>query len=360
METAKHPPKLSIVIPVYNTRKYLEECVASVYRQEYEPKEVILVNDGSTDGTSQLCDSLAQKYGLNVIHKQNGGISSARNAGIREASGKYIIFMDSDDYWIGDAGLLTRMIARLEEKDVKGNFIYFNHVMFSDGTNQYRNKAFEYDDTINAIQDKTMRIKRLFSSGRVFGNANMFIADIRTVKENDLWFDEKITVWEDVDWSIRLLKHANDFYVENGVLYAYRQNVTSSLSNTKTEVKFYTVMKIIDRYIDQYYTGHNRKNDDPSLYMLGYLCHLYCIRISNVRQYPKEYHKKFLKELKTRTHLFNYALHPVSVMIARMTKIFGIGVTSRLLYNYRMVRAKIAKTYSYEKDVYGGDRSRIF
>lgn len=92
-------PLVSVVIPVYNVKKYLDECFASVVNQTYKNLEIILVNDGSTDGSGQLAETLADgDVRAKVIHKQNGGLSDARNTGLNLAKGKYVTFIDSDDY----------------------------------------------------------------------------------------------------------------------------------------------------------------------------------------------------------------------------------------------------------------------
>ena len=92
-------PLVSIIVPVYNILEYLPQCVRSVTAQTYENLEIFLVDDGSTDGTGQLCDSLAKEDArIRVFHKENGGSSSARNFGIERAHGAYLGFVDSDDY----------------------------------------------------------------------------------------------------------------------------------------------------------------------------------------------------------------------------------------------------------------------
>ena len=89
---------VSVVIPIYNVEKYLKQCINSVINQTYSNLEIILVNDGSPDNCGKICDEYAQKDSrIKVIHKENGGLSDARNAGISEAKGKYITFIDSDD-----------------------------------------------------------------------------------------------------------------------------------------------------------------------------------------------------------------------------------------------------------------------
>ena len=90
--------KLSIIIPVYRTQDTLERCLESILQQSFTDYEMILVDDGSDDGSPQLCDEYARKDArIRVIHKENGGLSDARNAGIRKARGEYITFVDSDD-----------------------------------------------------------------------------------------------------------------------------------------------------------------------------------------------------------------------------------------------------------------------
>lgn len=99
-------PTISIIVPVYNVEKYLEECVESVLSQTFTDYELLLIDDGSTDGSGVLCDQIAKRdTRVRVFHKTNGGSSSARNMGIDEAKGEWIIFLDSDDQWADKDGL---------------------------------------------------------------------------------------------------------------------------------------------------------------------------------------------------------------------------------------------------------------
>ena len=94
-----HNPMISVIVPVYNAEKYLKECIRSILNQTIQNLELILVNDGSTDGSGYICDEYINKDNrIKVIHKENGGVSSARNMGISEATGEYFTFVDSDDY----------------------------------------------------------------------------------------------------------------------------------------------------------------------------------------------------------------------------------------------------------------------
>ena len=95
--------KLSIIIPVYNVVRYIEPCLESIGRHDEEMVEVICVDDGSTDGSAETLDSLAERFDLKVIHQKNAGVSAARNRGLDEASGEWITFCDSDDAYVEGA-----------------------------------------------------------------------------------------------------------------------------------------------------------------------------------------------------------------------------------------------------------------
>ena len=111
--------KVTVVVPVYNVEKYLEECVRSLSAQTYRDIEILLVDDGSTDTSGALCDALAAEDArIRVIHKENGGAAGARNLGISEASGEYILFLDSDDWLDTDAIEVLVGIADEQKTDV--------------------------------------------------------------------------------------------------------------------------------------------------------------------------------------------------------------------------------------------------
>lgn len=117
--------KVTVVVPVYNTEKYLEQCVLSIMEQTYSAIEILLVDDGSTDGSPQLCDDIAKRdERIKVIHKENGGAATARNLGIDEAKGEYVMFVDSDD-WI-DKDTVGSLVGRADENQL--DVIRFNYV----------------------------------------------------------------------------------------------------------------------------------------------------------------------------------------------------------------------------------------
>lgn len=131
----KRTYKISMIVPVYNVKEYLPRCVESLTVQSWEDMEILLIDDGSTDGSGSLCDELAKKDGrIKVVHKENGGLVSAWKRGVREASGDYVSFVDSDD-WV-DETMLAEMGAHLSgssKEIISGDYV----IERDNGTRQY-------------------------------------------------------------------------------------------------------------------------------------------------------------------------------------------------------------------------------
>ena len=107
---------ISVIIPVYNTKKYLEQCIKSTLSQTYDNIEIILVDDGSTDGSGDICDKYAmENSNIQVVHKLNAGLGMARNTGLELVNGTYVAFLDSDDY------ISPHMIENLYKKILEEN-----------------------------------------------------------------------------------------------------------------------------------------------------------------------------------------------------------------------------------------------
>lgn len=157
--------KISIIIPAYNVQKYLNKCIESVIAQTYKKIEIILVDDGSTDESSKLCDIWASKDDrINVIHKKNGGLSEARNIGLDNSTGKFVMFIDSDDYIEPD------MVALLYNRAINDNsqmvLCNFNYV----------DESYQYMKQLNL----NLPLKDEIISKEEFLN--------RLVKDNKYWY----------------------------------------------------------------------------------------------------------------------------------------------------------------------------
>ena len=168
---------VSVIVPVYNVYNYLSKCVDSIVNQTYSNLEIILVDDGSTDGSSELCDEIAMKDSrIKVIHKENGGLSSARNAGIRVCKGDYIGFVDSDDWVEKD---MYQCLLEANENNQTGICcagrydVYDIDTNKTIGLNPYKNEVITSEialaklltwDTIDSSACDKLFLKELFSS----------------------------------------------------------------------------------------------------------------------------------------------------------------------------------------------------
>lgn len=149
---------VSLIIPVYNTEKYLDRCIDSVVNQTYNNLEIILVNDGSSDSSPKMCNTWAEKDSrIKVIHKENDGLANARNSGIKACSGDYVMFVDSDDYIDFDMVEFLLNLSLKYDADVSRCGFYLNY--------ENGRQTKEYDNVSIQILDRDQRIIELTTAG---------------------------------------------------------------------------------------------------------------------------------------------------------------------------------------------------
>lgn len=221
--------KFSIIIPVYKVEPYIQKCIAHVLNQSFADWELILVDDGSPDGCPQLCDEYANKDSrIKVIHKSNGGSSSARNAGLDVACGEYILFLDSDDYWC-DNGLLKGLNDR--SNMFNEDMILFGcKILHEDGTEEVTRGSYDLD--ILNEHDKAKALDRLYATGNMPGAAWIYCLKRAVVEQYGMRFTVGVTA-EDYEWIISSVVHANAIGAIEGVQYAYIKHSGSITSMVK-------------------------------------------------------------------------------------------------------------------------------
>lgn len=214
--------KVSVIIPIYKVEKYINQCINSVVNQTYKNIEIILVDDGSPDKCPNICDNYAKRdERIKVIHKENGGVSSARNAGIKMAVGNYGIFVDSDDYWSDENGL-ELLIKRLHQ--TQADILSFGYQKY-DEENRKTTSYFSEDITYNfKFGNKVKQLDELTKN-------NLYIASacnklIRMTLLQKTMFRQGVFS-EDVEWCARLMVKANSLDFVNQNLYCYRQHSES-------------------------------------------------------------------------------------------------------------------------------------
>ncbi len=224
--------KITVIIPVYQAEKYLAECVQSVREQSYEALEIILVDDGSRDASPRMCDEYAiSDARIKVIHKQNGGLSSARNAGIAAATGDYVLFLDSDDFW-NDRDAISRIVRRIQKTGAQ--VLNFSYIKFFEDTAEQQPYFQGIESMPQALQSRQQQWEHLFSHGLCIASAcNKLVK--RSLLTKDLQFRPGVYS-EDIEWCLRLFCRAEsmDFVCES--FYCYRQR-SGSISHTIDDKK---------------------------------------------------------------------------------------------------------------------------
>lgn len=207
-------PLISVVVPVYNVEKYLDRCIQSILCQTYSAIEIILVDDGSPDSCPIICDNYAKKFqNIVVIHKQNGGLSSARNAGMAKAKGDYIAFVDSDD-WISEDAYEYAMELMIK---YNADCIQFDYKMVSDLQIPKQPK-----EKIQIYYEKDILQYYLDSSTRTGSYSVWKCLFHRKLIENIRFREGKIN--EDVDYKYKAFQLCHCLAVSNQCKYFYFQS----------------------------------------------------------------------------------------------------------------------------------------
>ncbi len=315
---------ISVIIPVYNAQKYLKKCLDSVLSQTYTNYEVILVNDGSTDSSGSICDEYVSKYdSFTVIHKTNGGASTARNEGIRRATGEYIFFLDSDD-WIEECAL---------EKLIKTANIEGADLVFCEAT--------AIDDEKNIELEGNYGYKKFYKTGNPYqimeemmNNKEfhvaiwMLLVKRKIFTDNNLFFKEGI-IYEDMIISYQFFCLANRASHVREKLYFRRYRDNSVMTSKKTEKNLISAITVYKEVAQFKETLPEKYNSGRHIIRCAYnVFNIYRAMPSNIKkQYVNEY-KNVKKDVLTKNAYGDKALkfecynHLLWIIYKSITKVF--------------------------------------
>lgn len=255
--------KVSVIVPVYNIKEYLVECLQSLVNQTLKEIEIVLVNDGSTDGSDLICAEYAQKYSnIKYVSQQNQGQSVARNNGLKVASGEYILFVDSDDY-ISESALekLYSIATSLSVDIVVGDML--NEEELIKGNPDFR-KVGEEDNPIAVTEFVKLCLEK---------NAYDIVPWLRLVKKSYLT-DNNITFlegcyYEDQEYSLKLFTQSNGMAVKIRFPFYYYRMQRAGSTTTYTTLKMSTdFLKVIDS-MQKYATSLDKSKIDIAVKILG-------------------------------------------------------------------------------------------
>ena len=238
--------KISIIIPVYNVEKYLEQCLNSIYELNLTDKEIILVNDGSTDNSLKILEKYQREYPQNtkVITQVNQGLSEARNTGVRNACGEYILFIDSDDFINPEVTENLLNNAILDKVDILiGDFIEY----YSDSDlKNIKNRKIDYSSENNGLYFIEVEIKNNCLRPNVWKNVyrrNFLI-------ENNIFFKKGLLHEDNLFTPIVFYYAKKVKYFGGPPFYYYRLNNFNSIMKTKNKKNYQHTLYIIDTIID--------------------------------------------------------------------------------------------------------------
>ena len=246
--------KLSIIVPIYNVESYLRKCVDTLLAQDYADYEIILVDDGSPDKCPAICDDYAAQYDyIRVIHRENGGLSAARNSGIEVAKGKYVMFVDSDDYV--EPNVLGRLMAYIERDNLdvlryRLQYVRIKNERVSELGNEreyevykpYKSDPFKGNDYSEEPIDGVSFLNSRMSTACY---AWQFI--LKRVLLESCFFTHGI-YFEDTDWTPRMLVKAKRVASTNIVVYNYLQregSITNAVNRSKQKKVLDDKMRLV-------------------------------------------------------------------------------------------------------------------
>lgn len=247
---------ISVVIPVYNVECYLKECLDSVIKQTYASKEILLVDDGSSDSSGIICDEYAARYSfIRVIHKENKGLSSARNRGLEEACGDWVIFLDSDDVWADEDGLTKlHQYAAYHNLDV----LRFEYQVVNENLECIESRSYDKSN----IKERIINNYELVKYG-ISGEWFAFLFFLRKDALAGSKFNEQMKFQEDIDFYCRFFAGQNFRcgYLDER-MYFYRKRRGSITATYRIEN-----LKGSFKLCDIFYAA-SKKTDDGNLRQL--------------------------------------------------------------------------------------------
>lgn len=319
--------RFSIIIPIYKVEDYLEKCVNSVLCQTYKDFEIILVDDGSPDKCPEICDQLGCKDNrIQIIHKTNGGLADARNAGLTIASGDYILFLDSDDYW-DNIDALSILNNRLSSNNYQTDLLLYGCKDLIYNTNKISISRGNYNPKVfcNGKGNKAEILSYLYASGQFPGSAWIVAIRRSFLIKNNIWFIKGIKS-EDIDWLLEVLTKVQSIDAVSLPFYVYIKGRTGSITKSIDISHIYDLNFILKKWYNKLLNSNN--NDTRPL--LSYLSYLYIMMTIGYAQLSSRY-PEIEQTLKQHRHILKYANGTKSKFGALIIHVWGIRKGGKVL-----------------------------
>ena len=247
--------KVSIVVPIYNSEKYLKKCIDSIINQTYANIEIILINDGSTDNSAYICEYYSKKDSrVQVIHTNNMEVSNARNTGIKHANGQFIQFVDSDDYI--DANMTETLLKKMNSQDVD--------ITICGLKRRYKNKLLllKFHKSGSFTTEQFVIENLAVISDLIIGSPCNKLYKTNIIKKNNIIFDTSIDYAEDLIFNYRYLKKTFKVAVLPDCLYNYNTNSESLATRFREDCfdNFNYVCRQTRKFLEEYSISKENTN----------------------------------------------------------------------------------------------------
>ncbi len=314
-------PEFSIIVPVYNAQEYLDECVRSVLSQSCTDFELLLVDDGSVDDSPAMCDRFSSSDGrVKAIHTKNGGASKARNTGLDYASGEYIIFLDSDDYWDNKDALhiLSKNIS-----ENHSDILMFGCTDWNTVTGEKKITRCDYDLDLLAQNDIEKSLHYLFSNKLLPGGPTVFAVKSSLINKINLRFKEGIQA-EDYDWVLSLFCNCSSISAVNEPFYIYRKGQGSTVSSGASIKLINGTVYTIEKWENLADTYSDVIRAD----ILNYLAFIYSTGIIIIGRMSKADKNSAIEKMKPFKHILSCGYWKKVRLVKYFLKLFGFRITA--------------------------------
>lgn len=328
--------KISFIVPVYNVEKYIAKCINSILNLEYQNKEIILINDGSTDGSERICRKYEQdNENIRLISKQNEGLSEARNLGIKIATGEYIFFIDSDDFYSYDFSKDIKKVINENSYEV----ILFDYKYYY----QQSDAFFIPRSSINKGIMNNKKGEQVLDYFLEYQKNTQWIVVQGIYKktflvENNLYF-VKGRLYEDMLWLPEVFIKASSMCYKNINIYVYRLEREGQITSNISEKSLSDSLYVIEYWEEK--LGRHILKEELKEKIIRNIITRYYYTIWYNHFLPKEDREKIQSKINKNKKYLEITNSPITKITSKITKIIGIKYASYFFYIAIKAKRKI-------------------
>lgn len=305
-------PSVSVIVPVYNAEKYLDQCIESVVGQTFKDIELILVNDGSQDASGTLCDEWAKKNDrIKVIHKPNSGPAATRNIGTNAATGDWILYLDSDDWYEND-NLIETLLDFADKK--ASDIVCFNY-------RRYFENSQSFSDVLCHAESEDVSPAYLVDNKIFTSSPCLKLIKHSVITDNSIYFEEGV-LSEDIEFNARFLLATDKISFCENCVYVYRareNSITTSISKKHVSDLVYIIDKM---------SNVQGRTDEYN----SFLAFQYCTLLINAHIAKAD--KATFKKIFSYKWLLQYDSGSIVKLVHTVSRIAGIRLCAYMLYMY--------------------------